>query len=110
ILRNTEVKKEILSKDEALARGACALFGEKYTDEVRVLTMGEGFSVELCGGTHVQRTGDIGCFKIIQETGIASGIRRIEAITGQKALLWIRQQEQMLQRLSTSLKAQPNEL
>jgi alanyl-tRNA synthetase len=81
-----------------------ALFGEKYGAEVRVLTMGKGFSVELCGGTHARRTGDIGLLKIVAETGIASGVRRIEAVTGARALDWIRQQEQTLNEIAALLK------
>lgn len=110
IMRNTMVKKEVMSKEDAMAKGACALFGEKYEAQVRVLTMGDGFSVELCGGTHVERTGDIGFFKIIQETGVASGVRRIEAITGRKALEWAQAQSHLTQRLANQLKTKPDEL
>ena len=89
IQANTPVGIEHLSYDDAMARGAMALFGEKYGDEVRVLSMGGDFSVELCGGTHVSRTGDIGVFRIVSEGGVAAGVRRIEAVTGPGALAWI---------------------
>jgi len=89
IRRNTLVQTDVCDMDSAREKGAMALFGEKYGDVVRVLTMGEGFSVELCGGTHVTRTGDIGLLKITSEAGIASGVRRIEAVTGAQALAYL---------------------
>jgi alanyl-tRNA synthetase len=97
IRANTEVKTRLMSMDDAVASGAMALFGEKYGDEVRVLAMGEdNFSVELCGGTHVARTGDIGLLRIVSESGVASGVRRIEGVTGSAALALIDQNEQHL--------------
>lgn len=107
IRRNTEVKVELLDMEAARQKGAMALFGEKYGDTVRVLTMGDGFSVELCGGTHVSRTGDIGVFKILSETGIAAGVRRIEAITGQNALNHLNGLERTLFRVAQALKVSP---
>jgi len=103
IRKNTEATAKTMSKDKALEAGAMALFGEKYGDEVRVLSIGD-FSVELCGGTHVNRAGDIGIFKIITETGIASGVRRIEAVTGEGALLWIKGNEIQLARIADAVK------
>lgn len=104
IQENSVVTTKVMPIKEAIATGAMALFGEKYDAEVRVVTMGEVFSVELCGGTHVARTGDIGFFKIISEEGIAAGVRRIEAVTGMPALQWVQQHENMLQELATTLK------
>ncbi len=115
ILANQEVHKQVLPIDAARKLGAMALFGEKYGDVVRVISMGnnkikathEVFSIELCGGTHVQRTGDIGFFQITQEAGIAAGVRRIEAVTGLRALERVREQEKRLQSLAGVLKASP---
>ncbi|MES2564849.1 MAG: alanine--tRNA ligase [Pseudomonadota bacterium] len=109
IRRNSEVSARIMKHDEAIKAGAMALFGEKYGDEVRVIGMG-GFSTELCGGTHVKRTGDIGFFKIVAETGIAAGVRRIEAVTGPGALDWVQQQEAKLSEAAAVLKTSPQEV
>ncbi|MFT5520918.1 MAG: alanyl-tRNA synthetase, partial [Enterobacterales bacterium] len=103
IRENTEVTTQIMSPDEAKEDGAMALFGEKYGDKVRVLTMGS-FSKELCGGTHVSRTGDIGLFRITSETGIAAGVRRIEAVAGEAAVNWTLEQNDYLGQLSMLLK------
>jgi len=113
VLQNVEVTKEVMAMDAAKAKGAMALFGEKYGDEVRVVTMGRGtedddsadFSIELCGGTHVNRTGDIGLFKIIQESGIAAGVRRIEAVTGSAALALVQAQEETLKQIAGAVKS-----
>jgi len=109
IRANREGRIRRMPYDAAIRSGAMALFGEKYGDEVRVLNFGE-FSTELCGGTHVGRTGDIGLFKITGEGGIASGIRRIEAVTGEGALDAVRSAESMLKRVAGSLRATPVEL
>lgn len=103
IRENLEVETRLMSIDEAKSRGAVALFGEKYGDEVRVLSLGE-FSKELCGGTHAKRTGDIGLFKIIAEYGVASGVRRIELMTGGYALSWVNQQLINLDEIAAKLK------
>ena len=113
ILQNSEVSTQLTNLEEAKAQGAMALFGEKYGDEVRVISMGDitsgsdeaKFSVELCGGTHVNRTGDVGLFKITQESGIAAGVRRIEAVTGLKALELVRGQQARLGQLASLLKS-----
>ncbi|MBX3706586.1 MAG: alanine--tRNA ligase [Pseudomonadales bacterium] len=104
IQRNSAVDVELLGYQDAIGRGAMALFGEKYGDQVRVLTMGEGYSVELCGGTHVARTGDIGLFRIVSESGIAAGVRRIEAVTGPGALDWVRSADGLIERIGAAVK------
>jgi alanyl-tRNA synthetase len=98
-----------MSYDEAIGSGATALFGEKYGDSVRVLKIGE-FSTELCGGTHVERAGDIGLFKIVSEGGIAAGVRRIEAVTGQLALEQVEAAQSLLGRLGELVKGGPADL
>jgi alanyl-tRNA synthetase len=115
VRQNTPVGTRLMTPDEAIAAGAMALFGEKYGDEVRVLNMGhdaDGFdlSVELCGGTHVRHTGDIGFFKIVSEGAIAAGVRRIEAMTGQSAEYYARSQEQVVSELASTLKVTPEEV
>lgn len=104
---NNPVAAEVMAKDEAMKVGAMALFGEKYGDEVRVLKIGE-FSTELCGGTHVDRAGDIGLFKIVSETGVAAGVRRLEAVTGKAALEWVEQRENALLSIANLLKTSPD--
>lgn len=105
ILGNTPVETEITDMEQAQAKGAMALFGEKYGDTVRVLSMGsDAYSVELCGGTHVARTGDIGLFRITSESGISSGVRRIEAVTGFGALEWVEETEQTLREAAKLVK------
>jgi len=103
IRANARADTRLMSMDEALESGAMALFGEKYGAEVRVLSIGD-FSVELCGGTHVGHAGDIGLFRITAETGVASGVRRIEAVTGARALAWVRDNEQRLARIAELVK------
>ena len=109
IRQNAEVRAEQMDKAEALKAGAMALFGEKYGDSVRVLRIGD-FSTELCGGTHVNRAGDIGVFKIISETGTASGVRRIEAVSGTAAVERIENTETILDQIATRLKSDRNKL
>ena len=109
IRRNLSVSSETSSYDDAVRRGAMALFGEKYGDEVRVIAMGD-FSMELCGGTHTQRTGDIGLFVITSESGVAGGIRRIEALTGEAAVEYLQQQRQLLDQVSAQLKTPASDL
>ncbi|MEQ1740736.1 MAG: alanine--tRNA ligase, partial [Methyloglobulus sp.] len=103
---NNPVSATVMAKDDAVKAGAMALFGEKYGDEVRVLKIGE-FSTELCGGTHVERAGDIGCFKIISETGVAAGVRRIEAVTGNGAMEWLASRDKALAIIAGLLKSAP---
>ncbi len=106
---NLPAQEQHMAYDDAIEYGAVALFGEKYGDRVRVMDFG-GYSVELCGGTHVKATGDIGLFKITLETAVASGIRRIEAITGEAALNWIQQQQQAIQDVSRLIKSKPDKI
>jgi alanyl-tRNA synthetase len=111
IRKNAAVSTEVMSMDAAVEAGAMALFGEKYGDQVRVLTMGsENFSVELCGGTHVSRTGDIGLFWVTAESGVASGVRRIEAVTGSAALAAFTSLTMQMQQVCSVLKASPDTL
>ncbi len=110
ILANSDVSKNIMPIEEAKKMGAVALFGEKYGDEVRVVSMGGDYSVEFCGGCHVNRTGDIGLFKITGEGGISAGVRRIEAVTGQGALALIRQEEETLKKVAEIVKSSPEDL
>jgi alanyl-tRNA synthetase len=109
IRRNVAAETQLMSYDDAIESGAVALFGEKYGDKVRVLNFGD-YSVELCGGTHVDRTGDIGLFKIMSEGGVAAGVRRIEAVTGEGAVAWVDEQQQALQNIAALLKSQPDQI
>ena len=108
IRKNTAADTNLMSYDDAIDSGAMALFGEKYGEKVRVLRLGD-FSVELCGGTHVERTGDIGVFKITSEGGVASGIRRIEAVTGKGAMDWVDANQQAMGKLAGLLRSQPDQ-
>jgi alanyl-tRNA synthetase len=119
IRQNADVRTRLMTPDRAVKEGALALFGEKYGDEVRVVTMGHdqgadhvyrAFSVELCGGTHVRRTGDIGLFKIVSESAVASGVRRIEAVTGAAAESYVADEEKLLREAADAIKAAPAEL
>jgi alanyl-tRNA synthetase len=111
IWENSDVSTKLMTPKEAMEAGAMALFGEKYGEEVRVLTMGsENDSVELCGGTHVTRTGDIGLFKIISESSVAAGVRRIEAMTQTGAFTHLAEQEQLLQQIAGELKVKPEDV
>ncbi|HLV07360.1 MAG TPA: alanine--tRNA ligase [Croceibacterium sp.] len=116
IRHNEAVSTRLMSPDEAIAAGAMALFGEKYGDEVRVLSMGragEGgrnYSVELCGGTHVRATGDIGLFRIVSESAVSSGVRRIEALTGEAARQWVVGREEALKSVAAALRTAPEEV
>ena len=114
IWANTPVETKLMDHEAAIKAGAMALFGEKYGDEVRVLTMGQevdkAYSVELCGGTHVARTGDIGLFKMVLESSVSAGVRRIEGLTGPLALDYLNNREEMLKQAAAHLKASPEEL
>ena len=116
IRANDPVQTRLMSPDDAVEAGALALFGEKYGDEVRVLSMGRkadgkrNFSVELCGGTHVNATGDIGVFRIVSESAVSSGVRRIEALTGEAARNWLVDREEALKEVAGTLKTSPDEV
>jgi alanyl-tRNA synthetase len=103
IRRNAPAETRVMALDEAVAAGAMSLFGEKYENDVRVLSIGD-FSMELCGGTHVERAGDIGFFKIISESGVAAGVRRVEAVTGQAAFDWVARADQVLRDIAAMLR------
>jgi alanyl-tRNA synthetase len=109
IRRNVAVEARLMKYDQAIKAGAMALFGEKYGDDVRVIGMGE-FSTELCGGTHVRRTGDIGFFKIVSQSPVAAGIRRVEAVTADGALEWVQHQNAQVEGVAEMLKVQPGEV
>src|SRR4029077_1049077 len=114
IRSNVPVTTRLMTPDEAISAGAMALFGEKYGDEVRVLSMGrldEGdYSVELCGGTHVRALGDIQLLKIISESAVSAGVRRIEALTGEAARTWLTDREEKLKETAAALKSSPEDV
>jgi alanyl-tRNA synthetase len=116
IRENSAVTTRLMTPDAAVAEGAMALFGEKYGEEVRVVAMGGGdgnrpaYSIELCGGTHVKRTGDIGLFRIVAEAAVSAGVRRIEAVTGEAALAVIAETDRRVAEIAATLKASPAEL
>jgi alanyl-tRNA synthetase len=119
ILQNAPVETHLMTPDQAIAQGALALFGEKYGDEVRVVSMGvdsnsrragHAYSIELCGGTHVRRTGDIGLLKIVSESAVASGVRRIEALTGEAARAYLATQDERVREAAELLKVSPDEV
>jgi alanyl-tRNA synthetase len=119
VLQNSPVTTRLMSVDDAIAEGAMALFGEKYGDEVRVVSMGQGvrgvksnrpYSVELCGGTHVAATGQIGLIRVLSESAVGAGVRRIEAVTGESARDYLTEQDDRVKTLATVLKVQPSEL
>jgi alanyl-tRNA synthetase len=108
IRKNAQAKSNITSMDEAIKQGAMALFGEKYGDEVRVVNI--GYSTELCGGVHVKRAGDIGLFKIINESGVAAGVRRVEAVTGAGAVDWVEARNKQLENVASLVKSSAAEV
>jgi len=119
ILQNSPVVTRLMSVDDAIAEGAMALFGEKYGDEVRVVSMGTGihgakanrpYSVELCGGTHVSATGQIGLVRILGESAVGAGVRRVEAVTGPGALAYLAEQDDRVKTLASSLRVQPGDV